>query len=147
MKKGGKIRVLAFGTFDLLHPGHISFLKQAKKLGDFLTVVIARDSTIKRYKKITPIHSESKRIKNIKDLKIADQVILGQHDLKKKYDIILKLKPDIIALGYDQKFFIKDLPKAIKKLKKSCRNIRLKPYKPEKYKSSIYRNKKRWPHE
>lgn len=136
-----KKKVLAFGTFDLFHPGHKYFLKQAKKLGDFLCVVIAQNHTIKRLKALTPIHSEKQRMKRVKDLKIANQVILGQHDFKRKYDIILKLKPDIIALGYDQKFFIKDLPKVIKKLGKPCKIIRLKAYKPKKYKSSIYRKK------
>ncbi|MFH1366784.1 MAG: adenylyltransferase/cytidyltransferase family protein [Patescibacteria group bacterium] len=136
-----KTKVLVFGTFDYLHPGHRSFLKQAKKLGNFLTVVVACDHTIKHLKKITPHHREKQRVKMVKTLKICDQVVLGQHDFKKKYDIILKLKPDIIALGYDQKFFIKNLPAVIKKMDKPCRIVRLKAYRPEKYKSSIYRKR------
>jgi len=134
-----KKKVLVFGTFDFLHPGHRSFLKQAKKLGNFLTVVVACDHTIKHLKKIIPHHNEKQRVKMVKALKIADQVTLGHHDFKKKYVIILKLKPDIIALGYDQKFFVKNLPAVIKKLGQPCRIVRLKAYRPEKYKSSIYR--------
>lgn len=138
-----KKKILVFGTFDYLHPGHRYFLKQGKKLGVNLTVVVAGDHTVKYLKKVTPHHSEKQRVKMVKALKIADRVILGQHDFKKKYDIILKLKPDIIALGYDQKFFIKNLPRVIKKLGKPCRIVRLKAYEPEKYKSSIYRKKHR----
>ena len=136
-----KTKVLAFGTFDLLHPGHKSFLNQAKKLGDSLTVVVACDRTIKHLKGITPHHNEKQRVEMLKKLKIADRVLLGQHDFKKKYDIILKIKPDIIALGYDQKFFIKNLPAIIKKLGKRCKIVRLKAYHPRKYKSSIYRKR------
>lgn len=137
------IKVLAFGTFDYLHPGHKYFLKQAKKLGDFLTVVVACDHTIKRLKKITPHHNEKQRLKRLKTLKIADRVLLGQHDFKKKYDIILKIRPDVVALGYDQKFFIKNLPAVIKKMGKSCQIIRLDSFKPKKYKSSIYRRNRK----
>jgi FAD synthetase len=64
-KKQKKLKVIVFGTFDYLHPGHKSFLKQAKKLGDFLTVVVACDHTIKHLKKITPHHSEKQRVKMI----------------------------------------------------------------------------------
>lgn len=138
-----KKKVIVFGTFDYLHPGHRFFLKQAKKLGDNLTVVVACDCTVICVKKIIPHHNERQRVKMVKALKIADQVTLGQHDFRKKYDIILKLKPDIIALGYDQKFFVKNLPGVIKKLGHPCRIIRLKAYKPEKYKSSIYRQVKK----
>lgn len=130
-------KVLVFGTFDILHPGHLYFLKQAKNKGDFLIVVIARDYTIKMLKGHWPVVSEKERLKRIKELKIADKVILGQHDFKKKYDIIEKIRPDIICLGYDQKFFIKNLPTKLKQLKLKTKIIRLKPLSPEKYKSSV----------
>ena len=136
-------KVLVFGTFDLLHPGHVSFLKQAKKQGDFLIAVVACDHTVKKLKDFWPHFSEKQRLKNIKKLKIADKVILGKHNLRKKYDIIEKIKPDVVCLGYDQKFFIKDLPKVLKKLKLKTKIVRLKPFKSHKYKSSFL--KKRLP--
>lgn len=136
-------KVLVFGTFDLLHPGHVNFLRQAKKHGDFLIAVIACDHTVKRLKGFCPYFNEKERLKKVKSLKITDKVILGKHNLQKKYDIIEKIKPDVICLGYDQQFFINDLPKVLKKLKLKTKIIRLKPFKPRQYKSSII--KKRLP--
>lgn len=130
-------RVLVFGTFDLIHPGHVSFLKQAKKHGNFLIVVVACDHTVKKLKGFWPHFNEKHRLKNVKKLKIANKVILGRHNLRKKYDIIEKIKPDIIYLGYDQKFFIKNLPKVLKKLYLKTKVVRLKPFRPRQYKSSI----------
>jgi len=130
-------KVLVFGTFDLLHPGHVSFLKQAKKQGDFLITVVACDHTVKKLKEFWPHQNEKERLLNVKKLKIVSKVILGKHNLRKKYDIIEKIKPDIICLGYDQQFFINDLPKVLKKLKLKTKVIRLKPFKPRQFKSSI----------
>jgi len=130
-------KVLVFGTFDLLHPGHISFLKQAKKQGDFLIVIIACDHTVKKIKGFWPHQNEKERLSNVKKLEIADKVIFGKHNLRKKYDIIEKIKPNIICLGYDQKFFINDLPKVLRKLNLKTKVIRLKPFKPRQFKSSI----------
>ena len=91
---------MAFGTFDLLHPGHINFLSQAKKHGE-LIVIIARDRTVKKIKGKLPLHNEKQRLGAVKSLKLASKVILGS--LIDKYAAIKKYKPDIIALGYDQK--------------------------------------------
>ena len=130
-------KVLTFGTFDLIHPGHVNFLKQAKKHGNFLIVVVARDKTVRKLKGKRPHFDEKQRLKNIKKLKIASKVILGKHNLRKKYDIIEKTRPDVICLGYDQKFFIKVLPKLMQQLKLKTEIIRLKPFRPRLYKSSI----------
>lgn len=134
-------KVLAFGTFDHLHPGHLYFLKQAKKWGDFLSVIVARDENVKKIKGKWPENSEKKRYKTIKKLDFVNEVFLGEENLDNKYNIIKKIKPDIIALGYDQKFFIKNLPAVIKKIGKPCQIIRLDSFKPEKYKSSLFRAK------
>jgi len=138
MSKKQKI-VLAFGTFDLLHPGHKFFLKQCRKKGDKLVVLVARDKTVKHLKSKTPVYSEIKRMEKIRNLKIADLVVLGKHDYKKRYDILEMIRPDIICLGYDQKFFVKNLNQVLKKIKLNCKIVRIKPFKPEKYKSSILR--------
>ena len=126
-------KVLVFGTFDKLHPGHLYFLKNAKKYGQ-LFVVVSRDRTVEKLKGKKPRQNERERLKAIKKLKIAQRVILGS--LKDKYQVIKKIKPDIICLGYDQKFFVKDLPKKLKMFNLKTKIIRLKPYKPEIYKSS-----------
>src|SRR5258708_12785168 len=101
-------KVMVFGVFDLLHPGHISFLKQAKKLGSFLIVSVARDVNVKKVKGKKPVFNEKKRMAYVKQLKIAKKVILGA--TKDPWPHIVKEKPSLIALGYDQVSFVRDLP-------------------------------------
>ena len=97
--------VLASGVFDLLHLGHVRFLEEAKKAGGpnaELEVIIARDSTVEKRKRERPIMPENQRCALIASLKVVDEAILGYED----FDIgrvIEKIKPDVIALGYDQK--------------------------------------------
>ena len=124
-------KVIVFGTFDIIHPGHIHLLKEAKEYGDFLIAVIARDKTVTEIKGRPPRNSESIRLKNMEDLKLIDKVILGE--LEDKYKAIAEEKRDIIALGYDQKKFIDDLEDAIED---HVRIVRLAPHQPEIYKSS-----------
>jgi FAD synthetase len=93
------VRVMATGVFDLLHPGHLKFLSEAKRLGDELIVVVARDSTAKRFKH-TPITPEASRVEMVGALKSVDRAILGNEgDI---YEILTDLRPDVIALGFDQ---------------------------------------------
>lgn len=128
-------KIMVFGTFDIFHPGHRSFLKQAKKFGDYLIVVAARDKTVAIIKKQEPINKEAIRVKIIKDSQLADKVILG--GIGNKYAIIKKHRPDIICLGYDQKYFIDGLKEELERVNlKKTKIIRLKPYKPEIYKTS-----------
>ena len=127
-------KIMVFGTFDILHPGHLDFFKQAKKLRDYLIVIVSRDQTVKKIKKHFPQNNEKKRLAKIKQQKIIDKAFLG--NLNNPYKIIQQQKPDIIALGYDQKSFSKDLKNKIKEFKLNTKIIRLKPYKPEIYKSS-----------
>lgn len=130
---------MVFGSFDLLHEGHIYFLNEAKKYGDFLIVVVGRDFTIKKIKKEFPFENENLRLKKIKDLKIADKIILG--DNKDVYTPILNEKPDIICLGYDQDSFTKNLKDKIETFSLEIEIIRLSAYKPNIFKSSIIKNK------
>lgn len=130
--------VMAFGTFDIFHPGHVSFLKQAKKYGK-LIIVIALDRTVKQVKSELPSHNEIKRQRAVKSSGLADKVILG--NLIDKYASIKKYRPDIICLGYDQKFFVDGLKNELKKLKLNTKIIRSKPFQSKKYKSSILKDK------
>lgn len=125
---------MVFGTFDLLHPGHINFLRQAKKHGQ-LTVVIARDKTVRRLKGRFPLHAERKRQLVVKNLNLAAKVILGS--LTDKYAAIKKYQPDLIALGYDQRYFTDQLKEKFKKIK----IVRLKAFKPNKFKTSFLKLK------
>lgn len=132
---------MVFGVFDLLHPGHISFLKQAKKLGPFLVVSVARDVNVKKIKGKSPIFDEKKRAEHIKQLKLASKVVLG--GTKDAWPHIKKEKPDIIALGYDQGSFVGNLPKELLKRGLKAKIIRLKAFRPEVFKSKILRKRLR----
>jgi cytidyltransferase-like protein len=127
-------KVMVFGTFDILHPGHIHLLKEAKEYGDFLIVVIARDATVESVKRHKPAHDEITRRAQITALKIADKVRLG--NLDNKHDVLREEKPDIVALGYDQQYFIDDLEEA---LEDHVQIVRLTAFNPDKYKSSKLR--------
>jgi FAD synthetase len=129
-----KTKVMIFGTFDIIHPGHKNFFKQAREFGDYLIVVVARDKTVKKVKSKTPINNEKKRLESIIKSKLADKAVLG--DLKDKYKKIKEFKPDVICLGYDQKNFTEGLKNFDVKV------IKLKPYKPEIYKTSLIKNYK-----
>jgi len=133
--------VMAFGTFDLMHPGHEYFLRQAKKCGDFLIVIIARDKTVKEVKGQLPEHNEKQRQKAISGLNLADQTVYGDKGLN-KYQVINKYRPDIICLGYDQTYFVDGLKNKIKEYKLKTKIIRLKPFRPNEYKTSIIKNEK-----
>ena len=132
------INIMVFGTFDIFHPGHRSFLIQAKKKGDYLIAVVARDKTVVETKKQATRNKEKVRWNAVKESGLADKVILGS--LWDKYAAIKKYQPDIICLGYDQKYFIAGLKERLEKIGlKKTELFRLKAYKPEIYKSSKLR--------
>ncbi len=93
------VSVMATGVFDLLHPGHVYFLSEARKLGDELVVVVARDQTARRLKH-EPYVAEHVRREMVESLKPVDRAILGSAtDI---YATVVAERPSIIALGYDQ---------------------------------------------
>ncbi len=96
----GKKKVLVCGVFDLLHLGHLHFFKQAKRFGNHLTVLVARDSTVRKAKKQPAFFRERERMELISSLRMVDRVVLG--DKKSLYNGVLKAKPDVLVLGYDQ---------------------------------------------
>ena len=126
-----KKRVMGFGTFDGVHPGHLFYLRELKKLGDELIVVIARDKNVESIKPKAAHYDEKRRLADIKAEGIADQVILG--DLEDFYAPIRVLKPDIIGLGYDQRTDEEKLKKIFPDIEIS----RLDSFEPHKYKSSL----------
>lgn len=90
--------VMAQGTFDVLHPGHVKYLEESAKKGDELVVVIARDSRVKEKKDLA--FNEEERRKIVGSLEAVDKAILGsEEDI---YSTVKKVSPDLITLGHDQ---------------------------------------------
>lgn len=113
-----------------MHLGHLHLFRQAKKLGDKLVVVVARDCNVKKIKGQAPLHNEKERLEFLRHIDLVDEVMLG--DKKDMYKVIGKVKPDVIALGYDQVVDEERLAFdfAQSKIK------RLRPYKPTRAKSN-----------
>ena len=120
-------RVLATGTFEILHPGHLLYLEEAKKLGDELFVIVARDINVKRRKR-TPIIPEEQRLKMVSALKVVDKAILGSE--KDMYEPLYSIKPDVIAIGYDQDFDERKLEQELRKRGFNSEVIRIKKHNP-----------------
>ncbi|WP_299522710.1 FAD synthase [uncultured Methanobrevibacter sp.] len=121
-------KVMATGTFDLLHPGHGVYLEESKKLGGKnakLYVVIARDSTVEKRKRI-PIIGENQRLELIKMLKPVDEAYLGNKN-GDFLEIVEKINPDIIAIGADQNHDITKLQKTVNKrgLKAEVKRVKI----------------------
>ena len=142
MEKRLPTRIMIFGTFDGVHPGHLNFFRQARKLSknSLLIVSIGRDQNVLRVKGKLPRKNEKLRFKLVKKTRLADKVVLG--GTKNHIPHILKEKPDIIALGYDQKNYIKNLKNELKKRGLKVKIVRLKPYKEKIYKNHLLRRKK-----
>jgi FAD synthetase len=119
------VKVMATGTFDLLHMGHIFYLKEAKKLGDTLIVVVATDATVRKLKH-DPITPQEIRVSLIKELKMVDEAYLGHED--DMYAIVEELKPDIIALGFDQIHNETAIKNELKKRNLNVKVVRLPKY-------------------
>ena len=120
------VKVMASGTFDLLHMGHIYYLKEAKKLGDELIVIVARDSTVRKMKH-EPVTPEKMRLQLIKELKIVDNAFLGKKD--DIYEIVEEIRPDIITLGYDQLHDDRKIDLDLKKRNINAKIVRLGKFK------------------
>ena len=92
--------VLSGGVFDIIHPGHISTLNAAKALGDVLVVVVATDNTSEKMKKRKPLHTQEQRQELVNSLSMIDLCLVGKED--DIFKTVNLVKPEIIALGYDQ---------------------------------------------
>jgi FAD synthetase len=147
-----KTRVMVFGTFDGLHKGHLDFFRQARALkflvsgqaknfieNSFLIVSIARDKNVFKIKGKRPRLSEKERFNLVKKSGFVDKVVLAGNT--KYLPHILKEKPDIIALGYDQSAYVEELKKDLKNKGILVKIIRLKPYKKNIYKNHLIHKK------
>lgn len=141
MNTGDKKKlVMVFGTFDYLHAGHENLFKQARELGDEIIAIVARDKTVNSIKGALPDHNEKLRLQNLKETEWAEKAVLG--DAKDKSKNIKVYRPDVIALGYDQFAFTYTLNQLLINLKLDATIVRLKPYRPGMYKSSLIKKRK-----
>src|SRR3989344_2811367 len=124
-------RIMAFGVFDFLHQGHINFLRQAKRRGAYLVVSVARDANVFEAKGRLPVFPEKERLRMVQKLDFVDEAVLG--GLDNPWAHILEHKPDIIALGYDQRAYLasdaKGLEKELRKRGLETKVLRLRKYK------------------
>jgi len=127
-------KVMAFGTFDLLHPGHLHYLKEARKLGDYLVVVITTDENVKSSKGKAPINDQWQRKEIVASLRVIDEAVVGEE--KDYYKMVEKIKPQVIALGYDQAEKKEAVEKELRKRGFDIKVVRVSPHKEAMHKSS-----------
>lgn len=125
------MRVLLFGTFDNLHPGHHFVVREALQKGK-THVVVARDENVKHIKGRAPEQSEQERLTALQRAFPEVKARLG--DLEDFLTPVREIKPDLIFLGYDQK-----LPPGVSPSDLPCQIERLPAFEPQKWKSSLRR--------
>jgi len=127
--------VLAGGVFDIIHPGHISTLNTAKKLGDILVVVVATDNTAIKMKKQKPLHTQDQRKELVNSLTMVDLCLIGHEgDI---FETVNQVRPQTIALGYDQVHQEKFITEGCKKINLDAKVARLQSPIPDSSSSSI----------
>ncbi|MEK0367289.1 MAG: adenylyltransferase/cytidyltransferase family protein [Nitrosopumilus sp.] len=121
--------VLSGGVFDIIHPGHISTLNAAKALGDVLVVVVATDNTSEKMKKRKPLHTQEQRQELVNSLSMVDLCLVGQEaDI---FKTVNRVRPQIIALGYDQVHQEKFITDGCKRINLNAKVARLQSPTPE----------------
>jgi len=127
--------VLSGGVFDIIHPGHISTLNAAKALGDVLVVVVATDNTSEKMKKRKPLHTQEQRQELVNSLSMVDLCLVGQED--DIFKTVDRVRPQIIALGYDQVHQEKFITDGCKRINLEAKVARLQSPIPESSSSKI----------
>ena len=128
-------RALVFGTFDILHPGHFSFLKQARQIGGVLIASVARDEFVSRIKGKKPVYTQKERIERLLSTGLVDEAYLSDYQTG-TYDIVRRVDPDVICIGHDQERLLTSLDEWLKQSGLDIPLQVLDAYKPEIYKSS-----------
>ena len=127
--------VLAGGVFDIIHPGHIYTLNAAKALGDILVVVVATNNTAVKMKKRDPLHTQEQRKELVNSLSMVDLCLIGQeNDI---FKTVNHVRPQIIALGYDQIHQEKFIIDGCKKIELDAKVARLESPIPKSSSSDI----------
>lgn len=130
---------MVFGTFDMVHEGHVDFFQQARSLASkpYLIVSVARDPIVARIKGAKPRRSEKERHALLARNTLVDEVVLGQEDGYIEH--IAEAHPDIIALGYDQTGeFVDRLERDLTGAGVKAKVVRLQAFRPETYKTSKF---------
>jgi FAD synthetase len=117
-------RVVATGTFDLIHPGHIYYLEESRRLGDELHVIVARDANVRH--KPRPVIGEAQRLKVVRALRMVDFARLG--DPTDMFRPIEEIDPAVITLGFNQHFSEEELAAALKERGLGARVVRIGEY-------------------
>ena len=128
-------RVLVFGTFDILHPGHLSFLRQARRMGEWLIAAVARDCFVAAHKGRKPANSERRRMQAVRATGLVDEVRLGDR-VPGSYGILGKTRPDVVCVGHDQQLLRADLKAWLRRNGMPLMVRTLRAYRPDRYKSS-----------
>jgi len=129
--------VAIFGVFDGIHEGHLSFIREAKKAGNHLVAIVARDEVVKELKGKLPHQSEVERINNLLKVSDIDLVLLGDPKIE-TYNTLREVNPNVVFLGYDQHDLFHNINKAIKNgFLSPMEVVSGEPYKPEIFHSSI----------
>lgn len=126
------VTVLAQGTFDVVHPGHVHYLESAASMGDSLWVIVARDTNVTH--KPEPIVPEEQRRDLVASLDPVDRAILG--DREDVFAPLAEIEPDVVALGHDQHHEEAALADALAERGFDCEVERAPPYRPD-YDDSI----------
>jgi len=135
-----KIRVMAFGTFDLLHEGHRAYLAQASDLGEELWVCVASDQAVEWVKGREPQQNENERLAAILEVPGITRAFIGEpmHSRDDYLRPLRQYQPDVVCLGYDQALEVSEwLAEVVRGLPKVPRIVRANAYKPELYKTSL----------
>jgi len=130
-------RIMVFGTFDIIHPGHEHFFAQARALAPnpYLIVSVARDSAAERTRGVAPRRNENKRVEALARHPLVNRAIIG--DEIGYIEHIAHEKPDIIALGYDQSGeYVENLERDLRAAGLSTTIVRLEAHRPDVYKTS-----------
>jgi FAD synthetase len=137
-------RAMVFGTFDIIHPGHRSFLRQARKKGRWLIVSVARDEFIRKVKGRDPVHTEQERITQLLETGLVKEAYLADEQIG-TYSTVQRARPDVICFGHDQDALKKNLLAWMSENNLHIPTWTLKAHKPHRYKSSkiIHRRKQR----
>ncbi|OIO52773.1 FAD synthase [Candidatus Uhrbacteria bacterium CG_4_10_14_0_8_um_filter_58_22] len=131
--------VLVFGVFDLLHPGHVFFLERAKRQGDRLIAVVCRDDRAESSKGRRPVLSLEERLKLVRALRSVDEAVPG--DPPGEWSAIVRCRPDIICLGFDQSADHSEIRRQLHALSRIPKVVKLPRRDGEKLSSSVIRQR------
>ncbi len=134
-------KILVFGVFDGIHEGHFSFLRQARECGDILIAAVTRGGVVERLKGRKPRKDQGLRIKELLETGLVDEAVEGDAELE-KWEVIGKVGPDVVALGYDQESLGAALRQYVEVKGLDIEICVMKPYMPNVYHSSILRSVK-----